>query len=98
VRSVFRWLAGVVERGQNPLRAKPISGRPPKASEKQMCWQAQAVKDNAALPFRVAYGLWTLSLIVLQFEQQFGKITNLEMLSNFLGWKLQTANSICSGR
>ncbi len=63
-----------------------------------MCWQAQAVKDNAALPFRVAYGLWTLSLIVLQFEQQFGKITNLEMLSNFLGWKLQTANSICSGR
>jgi len=97
VRSVFRWLADVADRGQNPLRAKSISGRPSRASEKQMCWQAQAVKDNVALPFKFAYGLWTLSLIGPQFEQRFGKITNVEMLSDSLGWKHQTASSICSG-
>ena len=57
VRSVFRWLADFANGGQNALLATPISSRPPKVSEEEMRWLAQAVKDNTPLQFKVAFGL-----------------------------------------
>jgi transposase len=73
VRTVFRWLADFSNGGQKALLAKPICGRPPKLSADDMCWLAQAVKDNTPLQFKFAFGLWTLSLIKALIERELGK-------------------------
>jgi len=92
VRSVFRWLADFANGGQNALLAKPISGRPPKVSEEEMRWLAQAVKDNTPLQFKFAFGLWTLSLIAAPIERQFRKKLSLASVSRImklLGFSVQ---------
>jgi len=92
IRSVYRWLADFASGGQNALLAKPISGRPPKITEDEMRWLAQAVKDNTPLQFKFEFGLWTLSLIGELIRRQFGKKLSLASVSRvmrLLGFTVQ---------
>lgn len=72
-RTVFKWLADFASGGQNALRAKPISGRPPLVTQDEMYWIAEAVRDNTPLQFKFEFGLWTLKLIGDLINRQFGK-------------------------
>ncbi|MCL2591360.1 MAG: IS630 family transposase [Betaproteobacteria bacterium] len=83
-RSVFRWLAGFANGGQNALLAKPIPGRPAKLSAKEVCRIACAVRDKTPLQFKFAFGLWTLSLISALIEQEFGKKLSLASVSRVM--------------
>lgn len=92
VRSVFRWLASFANGGQNALLAKPIPGRPPKVSEEEMRWLAQAVRDNTPLQYKFAFGLWTLSLIAALIEREFGKklpLASVSRIMKLLGFSAQ---------
>jgi transposase len=84
IRSVFRWLADFANGGQNALLAKSISGRPPKVSEHEMRWLAQAIKDKTPLQFKFEFGLWTLSLIASLIEREFGKKLSLASVSRIM--------------
>ena len=92
VRSVFRWLADFANGGQKALLAKPIPGRPPKVTEEEMRWLANAVRDNTPQQFKFAFGLWTLSLITALIERQFGKklsLSSVSRLMKMLGFSAQ---------
>ncbi len=60
------------------MLAKPIPGRPPKISAKEMRWIAQAVKNKTPHQFKFEFGLWTLSLMRELINRQFGKSLSLE--------------------
>ena len=57
-------------REMDALLAKPIPGRPPKLSEQEMRWLANAIKDNSPQQYKFAFGLWTLTLIGALIERQ----------------------------
>jgi len=44
-RTVYRWLARMVDEGQNGLISKPKSGRPPRLDEREMRWLAGVVRE-----------------------------------------------------
>ena len=84
VRTVFTWLAKYSDGGEQALLAKPIPGRPPKVSDEEMQWIAQAVKDHTPQQFELEYGLWTLSLIAKLIDRQFDKSMSLAAVSRIM--------------
>jgi transposase len=84
VRTVFTWLAKFSEGGEEALLAKPIPGRPPKVSDEEMRWIAQAVRDHTPQQFELKYGLWTLPLIAKLIDRQFGKSMSLAAVSRIM--------------
>jgi transposase len=92
VRTIFRWMASFVSGGQNALLAKPIPGRPPKLSEQEMRWLANAIKDNSPQQYKFAFGLWTLTLIGALIERQFGhklSVATVSRIMRVLGYSAQ---------
>ena len=63
------------------MLAKPIRGRPPKVSDEEMRWIAQAVRNHSPQQFAFKYGLWTLSLIAELIHCHFGKSLSLAAVS-----------------
>jgi transposase len=57
VRTVFTCLAKFSDDGEEALWARPIPERPPKVSDEEMRWIAQAVRDYTPQPFQFEYGL-----------------------------------------
>jgi transposase len=84
VRTVFNWLAKFSDGGEEALLAKPIPGRPPKISDEDMRWIAQAVRNHTPQQFELEYGLWTLSLIAKLINRQFGKSLSLAAVSRIM--------------
>jgi transposase len=84
VRTVFTWLAKFSDGGEEALLAKPIPGRPPKVSDEEMRWIAQAVRNHTPQQFGFDYALWTLSLIAQLINRQFGKSLSLAAVSRVM--------------
>jgi len=84
VRTVFTWLAKYSDGGEQALLAKPIPGRPPKVSDKEMQWIAQAIRNHTPQQFEFEYGLWTMSLIARLIDRQFGKSMSLAAVSRIM--------------
>ncbi len=84
VSTIFRWRADFADGGEDALLAKPIPGRPPKVTDEEMRWIAQAVKDNTPQEFGFAFGLWTLSLIRELIKREFGKSLVLESVRRIM--------------
>jgi transposase len=92
VRTVFTWLAKFSDGGEEALLAKPIPGRPPKVSDEEMRWIAQAVRNHTPQQFGFDYALWTLALIAQLINHQFGKSLSLAAVScvmRLLGFSVQ---------
>jgi transposase len=92
VRTVFNWLANFSDGGEEALLAKPIPGRPPKVSDEDMRWIAQAVRNHTPQQFGFDYALWTLSIIAQLINHQFGKSLSLAAVSRvmkLLGFSVQ---------
>jgi transposase len=92
VRSIFRWLTSLANRGQTALLAKPISNLPPKVREEEMRWLARAVRENTPQQYKFAFGLWVLLLIAALIEREFGKklaIASVSRIMNLLGFSAQ---------
>lgn len=66
------------------MLAKPIRGRPPKVSDEEMRWIAQAVRNHSPQQFASEYGLWTLSLIAELIHRHFGKSLSLAAVSRIM--------------
>jgi transposase len=70
--TVYRWLVKFHYGGKEALKAKPVPGRPPKLSGKQMSWIASTVREKNPLQLQFPYALWTLAMIRELIGKQFG--------------------------
>ena len=83
-RTLYRWLSKFAEGGQQGLRTKPRSGRPPKLSAQEMRWVARTVRDETPQQLKFPYGLWTLSLIQELIRRRMGKALALASVSRVM--------------
>ena len=71
-RAMYKWLAAHRKGGWDALKAKPLAGRPPRLTDKQMKWVHDAVTLKNPLQFRFEFALWTREMVASIIRDKFG--------------------------
>lgn len=61
--NIYKWLAASREGGLDALKAKPLTGRPPKLNGPQIKWIYDTVVEETPLQMSFEFALWTRGLI-----------------------------------
>ena len=69
--TVYEWLARYRRGGWGALKAKPVPGRPPKLTGKQMKWVYGTVTGKNPLQLKFAYALWTREMVATVINDKF---------------------------
>src|SRR5208282_3998247 len=89
--SIYRWLTSIRKEGIRSLRARPVSGRPPKLNPRQ--WERLTkVLLKGALSCGYSTDLWTQKRIGEIIAREFGMRYHANHLWRFLirlGWSCQ---------
>lgn len=79
-RTIYRWLEAYHYGGKDALKAKPISGAPPKLNAKQMQKLSHIIRTKNPLQLKFEYALWTLAMIKELIEWEFDvKLTEVSV-------------------
>lgn len=82
--TVYNWLAQYREHGMQGLKAKKISGRPPKIDGKKVKWIYDTIVQKSPLQFRFEFALWTREMIQKIISDKFGIKLGLSSVSRLL--------------
>jgi transposase len=82
--TVYNWLAQYRENGMDGLKARKITGRPPKINGKQMKWIYDTIVQKSPLQFRFEFALWTREMIQKVIKDKFGIRLGLSSVSRLL--------------
>jgi len=71
-RTIYKWLSTYHYGGEQALKLKPIAGRPPKLTGKQMEQLAKWIRDKSPQQLKFDYALWTLAMVRELIRERFG--------------------------
>jgi len=70
--TIYDWLAAFRRGGWDALKAKPVPGRPPQLTDKQVKWIYDAVTLKNPMQFKFEFALWTREMIATVINDKFG--------------------------
>lgn len=81
---VYNWLACYRAGGWDALRAKSITGRPPRLKGRQLQWIYQTVTMKSPLQLKFPFALWTRAMIAKMIRERYGIKLSLASVGRLL--------------
>jgi transposase len=82
--AIYNWLALYAHGGEEALKAKPISGRPPKLNANHMKWLSRILIDKSPNQLKFSFALWTRDLIMAALKNKFGLVVSRSCITRVL--------------
>jgi transposase len=79
--TVYEWSAMYRRGGWDALKAKPVPGRKPKLSGKQMKWVFDTVTQKNPMQLKFEYALWTREMVAEVIKEKYG----IKLAANSVG-------------